>query len=78
MTDNPNGKQEIYQKVSLFLDNQLNSEEHQDFISKIETNPSYSKAYKQEQVFRTLIKEKVNRHSVSSDLMHIIRQKLKD
>ncbi len=78
MMNEQNGHQEIYQKVNLFLDNQLNSEDQQDFISKIESNPSYSQVYKQEQIFRSIIKEKVNRHNVNSELMQTIMRKLKD
>ena len=75
--NNLNGKQEIYQKVNLFLDNQLNTEDQQDFKSKIENNPDYSQIYQQEQIFRTLIKEKADRHNVTNDLKSLILQKLK-
>lgn len=75
--NNLNGKQEIYQKVNLFLDNQLNTEDQQDFKSKMENNPDYSQIYQQEQVFRTLIKEKADRHNVTNDLKSLILQKLK-
>ena len=75
--NNLNGKQEIYQKVNLFLDNQLNTEDQQDFKSRMENNPDYSQIYQQEQVFRTLIKEKADRHNVTNDLKSLILQKLK-
>lgn len=75
--NNLNGKQEICQKVNLFLDNQLNTEDQQDFKSKMENNPDYSQIYQQEQVFRTLIKEKADRHNVTNDLKSLILQKLK-
>lgn len=75
--NNLNGKQEICQKVNLFLDNQLNTEDQQDFKSKMENNPDYSQIYQQEQVFRTLIKEKADRHIVTNDLKSLILQKLK-
>ena len=75
--NNLNGKQEICQKVNLFLDNQLNTEDQQDFKSKMENNPDYSQIYQQVQFFRTLIKEKADRHNVTNDLKSLILQKLK-
>lgn len=75
--NNLNGKQEICQKVNLFLDNQLNTEDQQEFKTKMENNPDYSQIYQQEQVFRTLIKEKADRHNVTNDLRSLILQKLK-
>jgi hypothetical protein len=69
--------QDIYQEVNLYLDNQLDSEFHNEFQKKIDTNPQYSKVLQQEQDFRNLIKEKVNRHNGPNDLLQNIKQKLR-
>ena len=67
----------IYQQVNLFLDNQLEEPDRLQFLSHVENNNHYSKVLNQEQNFRTIFKERVNRREVPPTLIENIKNRIK-
>ena len=68
----------IYQQVNLFLDNQLEEPDRVQFLSHVENNNSYSQVLNQEQNFRTIFKERVNRTTIQPHLIENIKNRIRD
>ena len=69
---NQNHLHDYRQKVDLFLDNALNSEESQDVLEKSKIDPSYKAVFEKEKNFRQFIKQNVKRTTCSENLIQNI------
>ena len=63
-------------QVNLYLDNRLNEESEQNLLDAINNDSMCYQVFHKEKQFRDLIKNKVKRSSVSSDLINSIKSKL--
>jgi hypothetical protein len=75
--NNPLSQQELYQRVSMYLDNALNKDEESMLMQEIRNNPSYLDVLSKEQHFREFIKNQVTRRSVSPTLIQSIKEKIR-
>lgn len=76
MVNNQN-HHDLIRKVSMYLDNELNKEGERDFLREIQQNPDYYDLFQKEQLFRDLIRNKVDRKKVSPALIQAIKEKIR-
>jgi hypothetical protein len=69
-------QQELFHKVSLFLDNALSSEEQIALEKEIASNPATLEMLNKEQSFREFVKSRVHRRSAAPNLIQSIREKV--
>jgi hypothetical protein len=69
-------QQELFQKVSLFLDNALNSEEQASLQRELDSNPACLEMLNKEQSFREFVKSRIHRRSAAPNLIQSIREKV--
>ena len=67
---------EFLQKVCMYLDNELPRESERELLREIQSNPSYYEILSKERAFREFIKSKVQRRSVSPNLVSSIKEKI--
>ncbi len=72
-----NSYQELVRKVTMYLDNELNSEAERDLLKEIQQNPAYFELLKQEKSFKEFIKSRVYRRKVSPALIQSIKEKIR-
>jgi hypothetical protein len=68
-------QQDLFQNVSLFLDNALSKEEQVALQNEIDNNPACSEMLNREQCFREFVKSRVQRRSAAPTLIQSIREK---
>jgi hypothetical protein len=68
---------ELYQKVSMYLDNALSKEEERILLQAIQSNPSYLEMLSKEQNFRDFVKSRIQRRSASPHLVQSIKEKIR-
>jgi len=69
--------QELVQKVTMYLDNELSKEEEMKLLKEIRVNPAYSKLLDKEQSFREFLRSKIQRRKVSPTLIQSIKDKIR-
>jgi len=69
--------QDLVQKVMLYLDNELSESAERDLLKELRSNPAYMELLDQEQSFRELIKNKLQRRKPSPALVQSIKDKIK-
>jgi len=69
--------QDLVQKVMLYLDNELSESAERELLKELRANPSYMELLDQEQSFRELIKNKLQRRKPSPALVQSIKDKIK-
>ena len=74
---NQSNYQDFVEKVNMYLDNELSKEAELELLKEIKSNPHYHEVLSQEQSFRNFIKNKVQRRTVSPDLIQTIKSKIK-
>ena len=74
---NTNNYQQLVQKVTMYLDNELTKEAEIELLKEIRTNPSYKELLSQEQSFREFLKSKIHRRKVSPALIQSIKDKIR-
>ncbi len=74
---NPQGQQDLYQKVTMYLDNELSREAEIELFKELKQNPSYFDLLKQEKSFREFVKSKMHRKKVSPALIQSIKKKIR-
>ena len=67
----------LFDKVNMFLDNELSDEQQRQLLDEIKTNPAYYDVLSKEKSFREFIKSKVQRRSVSPALIQSIKDKIR-
>lgn len=70
-------QKELYEKVSMYLDNSLSSEEQAALMQEIKTNPVCLEMLSKEQNFRAFVKSNIHRRSASPALIQAIREKVR-
>jgi predicted lactoylglutathione lyase len=70
-------QQELYKKVSMYLDNALNMEEQSALMHEINTNPDCLAMLSKERNFREFVKSRIHRRTASPDLIQSIREKVR-
>ena len=68
---------EIQKKINLYLDKALNEEDQMNMMKELNSDPSFPQMVNKERNFRTLLKNKVERSTVSSDLIQSIINQVK-
>ncbi|MDX1685814.1 MAG: hypothetical protein R3275_11305 [Saprospiraceae bacterium] len=67
----------VKQEVGLFLDRNLSQSDQKAVLNKVKSDPSYRATYNREKNVRELLKNSVQRSSVSPDLIKSIKNKIK-
>ncbi len=68
---------EYHEKINMFLDKELNTDDEQDFIQKMHQDPQVGRMYVNEKNFRNLIKNNIHRPNVSPTLIQSIKDKIR-
>jgi len=68
---------DIRNQVNLYFDNELEDSERQELLQKVDTDPKITKIFKQEKTYRDFIKNNVSRPPVSSDLIQLIKDRIR-
>lgn len=63
-------------QISLFLDNQLSTDEKSTFIQTLQNNPAIEKWVEKEKKFRELLKSNFQRPVVSHDFEEKVKEKI--
>ena len=74
---NTNNYQQLVQKVTMYLDNELTKEAEIELLKEIRKNPAYKELLSQEQSFREFLKSKIHRRKVSPSLIQSIKDKIR-
>ncbi len=69
--------QALVQKVTMYLDNELNESAEMELLREIKANPSYLQVLSKEQSFREFIKSKIHRRKPSPALVESIKEKIR-
>ncbi len=69
--------QDLLQRVSLYLDGELNKEEERELLAEIQSNKEYYQILSKEKSFREFIKSRLQRRSVSPNLVQSIKDKIR-
>lgn len=75
--DNTTNYQQLVQKVTMYLDNELTKEAEIELLKEIRKNPSFKELLNQEQSFRDFLKSKIHRRKVSPTLIQSIKDKIR-
>lgn len=67
----------LMNRVVLYLDNALSSQEERELLLEIQSNPQLKAFFQQEKSFREFLRNKVNRKSVSPALVQNIKDKIR-
>ncbi len=74
---NPRDYQALVQKVTMYLDNELGKDAERDLLREIQQNPAYFKLLSKEKSFRDFIKSRIQRRTVSPNLIASIKERIK-
>jgi len=69
--------QVLIQKVTMYLDNELNEQEERKLLQDIQSNPNYFKVLSKEKSFREFIKNKIHRRKPSPALIQSIKERIR-
>ena len=69
--------QDLVQTVMLYLDNELSESAERELLKELRADPAYMELLDQEQNFRELIKNKLQRRKPSPALVQSIKDKIK-
>jgi len=75
--DNTTNYQQLVQKVTMYLDNELTKEAEIELLKEIRKNPSFKELLNQEQSFRDFLRSKINRRKASPSLIQSIKDKIR-
>ncbi len=76
MSDHNYNNQDLTNKVNMYLDNALSSEDESKFLNQMQDNPTFNEILVKEKSFRKLIKNNVPRRKVSKDVIQGIMRKI--
>ncbi|GAB5552815.1 MAG: hypothetical protein Sapg2KO_24060 [Saprospiraceae bacterium] len=72
-----NNYQDLVEKVTMYLDNELSERDERELLIQIQSNPQYLKLLSQEKSFREFIKSKIHRRKPSPALIQSIKEKIR-
>ncbi len=67
---------DLKKQINLFFDNELDNENKEQLLNKVDNDPKCQSMFKKERNFRDYIKNNIKRPSVSTDLIQTIKTKL--
>jgi hypothetical protein len=70
-------RQSIREEIGLYFDNNMTPDAQESFLSKVNANPNYRSTFDREKNVRELLRNKVQRTSVSADLIQAIKNRIK-
>jgi oligoendopeptidase F len=74
---NSQDHQELFRKVSMYLDNELTKESERELLQLLDANPSYLEVLSKERSFREFIKSRLHRRKVSPAVIQNIKEKIR-
>lgn len=74
---NSKNYKDLVKQVTMYLDNELSREEEIALLRTIKSNPNYMALLHKEKSFRTFLKSRVQRRSVSPALVQSIKERIK-
>ena len=77
MMEHSNKINEIQKKINLYLDKALNEDDQMKMMKEYNSDPSFPQMINKERNFRTLLKNKLERSTVSTDLIQSIINRVK-
>lgn len=69
--------EDFRQKVDLYLDNALNSEESLEVVNDAKSDPQLGRVFETESNFRNMLKSKIKRSTCSENLINSIKNRVK-
>ncbi len=72
-----NAKNELKKQVGMYFDQALDPQSKDEFLQKVNSDPSYQQAYQHEQVIRDNIKKHIYRPVDSSNLIQAIKNQIR-
>jgi len=72
-----NAKNELRKQVGMYFDQALDAQSKDEFLQKVNSDPSYQQAYQHEQVIRDNIKKYIYRPVNSSNLIQAIKNQIR-
>lgn len=70
-------RQEILERVNLYLDQEMSQEDEKSFLQQVRQDSEYKQVLESEQHFRNRLHNVVSSHRVSRDLVQAIREKIR-
>ncbi len=68
--------QDLVEKVTMYLDNELSQDEKRKFLQELQASPEHVKILSKERSFREFIKSRVHRRTVSPMLIQSIKEEI--
>ena len=72
-----NAKNELRKQVGMYFDQALDAQSKDEFLQKVNSDPTYQQAYQHEQVIRENIKKHIYRPVDSSNLIQAIKNQIR-
>ena len=72
-----NAKNELKKQVGMYFDQALDPQSKDEFLQKVNSDPSYQQAYNHEQVIRDNIKKHIYRPVNSTNLIQAIKNQIR-
>ncbi|HZV70026.1 MAG TPA: hypothetical protein VFG10_10800 [Saprospiraceae bacterium] len=72
-----NAKNELRKQVGMYFDQALDAQSKDEFLQKVNSDPSYQQAYNHEQVIRDNIKKHIYRPVNSTNLIQAIKNQIR-
>ena len=72
-----NAKNELTKQVGMYFDQALDPQSKDEFLQKVNSDPSYQQAYQHEQIIRDNIKKHIYRPVDSSNLIQAIKNQIR-
>ena len=72
-----NAKNELRKQVGMYFDQALDPQSKDEFLQKVNSDPTYQQAYEHEQVIRDNIKKHIYRPVNSSNLIQAIKNQIR-
>lgn len=72
-----NAKNEVSKQVGMYFDQALDARSKDEFLQKVDSDPSYQQAYQHEQVIREKIKKHIYRPVNSTNLIQAIKNQIR-
>ena len=69
--------QNIRREVDMYFDRALSSQDQDQLLDRVNTNPAYHRVFTQEKAMREQIKQKIHRPGVSPDLIQAIKDNIR-
>ncbi|MEP6792809.1 MAG: hypothetical protein ABJB16_00670 [Saprospiraceae bacterium] len=72
-----NANNELRKQVGMYFDQALDAQSRDEFLQKVNSDPSYQQAYQHEQVIRDNIKKHIYRPLNSTNLIQAIKNQIR-